>query len=243
MRMSGGSLQHRRRSRAAVSPVRTPTVGTCASVSPRVRPRARCPRAARGGSSRRRPPGRGAARCRGRGCAGPGSEVAVGGEPVDRAQERGERLARAGGRQDQRVASLGDRLPAVALGIGGLLERGSNHARAGEKTSSVTPHTLPGDTDEQAGSRRDTGTMPHHVGPRRSVRAPPRGRDVADRRVRRGRRFRFVGRPGGAARRRRRRPGRGRRRDRGVPWERDGCRCGSRRHRRARRHRSRSEDR
>ena len=40
-------------------------------------------------------------------------------EPVDRPEERGERLARAGGREEQRVVAGRDRGPALRLGVGG----------------------------------------------------------------------------------------------------------------------------
>ena len=58
--------------------------------------------------------------------AGPGLLVGrrrLGREPVDRPQERGQGLARAGGGEHQRVLAVGDRLPPLRLGRGGRVER------------------------------------------------------------------------------------------------------------------------
>ena len=85
-----------------------------------------CPAAGCAGSSRRRPPAPAAATRR-------ASRVrcvrSVGGGPaderVDPPQEGGQRLARAGGRQDQRVLAARDGRPALRLRRRGLRERGA----------------------------------------------------------------------------------------------------------------------
>ena len=125
MSRSGGLRTSSRRSSAGVSPVRMPTVGAWNAQRRAARPRARCPAAGPAGSSRRRRPGPAAARCRAGGCGGPcRSGGGCGDQPVDAPEERGQRLARTGGRQDQRVVAGGDGGPALGLGRGGLGERG-----------------------------------------------------------------------------------------------------------------------
>ena len=89
----------------------------------------------------------------------------LGGQPIDRPQERGERLARTGGREDQGVVAGGDRLPAVALGARGRLERGPEPiADGGREDLEGHVHNLPGVPD----TREATGRMPRHACP-----APP----------------------------------------------------------------------
>src|SRR6185436_8047325 len=71
-----------------------------------------------------------------------------GGEPVDREEERGERLPRTRRSQDQRVVAAGDRHPAVALGRGGLVERGVEpRADRGGEDVERHRHTVPAPTD------------------------------------------------------------------------------------------------
>ena len=65
------------------------------------------------------------------------SDARLPGEPVQREQERGERLARAGRRGDQDVFSPRDDGPALCLGFGGRLETLRNQpATAGSKRES-----------------------------------------------------------------------------------------------------------
>ena len=110
---------------------------------------ARCPAAGRAGSSRRRRPAPAAARRRGAGCgASASSGVGSADEPVDGPEEGGERLARAGGGQDQRVVAA-RRWPA-SPGPGAAWARGTTSrtrpgrpgrtARAG--STSATPTRL-----------------------------------------------------------------------------------------------------
>ena len=88
------------------------------------RRRGRCRPAGRAGSSRRRTPAPAAARCRGPGCGGSARPAAASvTSAVDRGEERGERLAAAGRRADQRVLAGGDRRPALHLGRRRLRER------------------------------------------------------------------------------------------------------------------------
>ena len=54
-----------------------------------------------------------------------------GGQPVERPEERRERLARPGGRHDQRVLPVGDRLPGALLRGGGSLERAGEPVAGG----------------------------------------------------------------------------------------------------------------
>ena len=138
MRMSGGLRTRLRRSSAGVSPVRMPTVG---SVYACAEPLGREPDALerapqvlldvdRQRAQRRHVHDAGAVRSLGR--------RRLAGEPVDAPQEGRQRLAGAGGRQDQRVLAAGDGRPALRL------RRASasgnevlNHARtAGENGSS-----------------------------------------------------------------------------------------------------------
>ena len=69
-------------------------------------------------------------------------------EPVDRDEEGGQRLARAGGRGDQRVLAAGDRGPAAAWGsVGPSGNRRSNQIRTAgwEKVSaSMAPESTSG---------------------------------------------------------------------------------------------------
>src|SRR4029453_3511291 len=57
----------------------------------------------------------------------------VGGEPVDRPQEGGERLARSGGGGDERVPPRCDRVPGARLRRGGRGERGGEPGPRGER--------------------------------------------------------------------------------------------------------------
>src|SRR4029453_1125597 len=57
----------------------------------------------------------------------------VGGEPVDRPQEGGERLARSGGGGDERVPRRCDRAPGARLRRGGRGERGGEPGPRGER--------------------------------------------------------------------------------------------------------------
>ena len=89
------------------------------------RPPAGCPGAGCAGSSRRPPPAPAAAtRTRSACGACARSAAGVAREDVDAPQERGQRLARAGGRQDQRVLAAGDGRPALRLRRRRLRERG-----------------------------------------------------------------------------------------------------------------------
>ena len=89
-------------------------------------------RAAPAGSSRCRRPAPAAARCRGPGCGAALLGRRRGDQPVDAPEERGERLARPGRRQDQRVLARRDRRPALLLGRG----------RRGERRLEPRPHGL-----------------------------------------------------------------------------------------------------
>ena len=125
---------------AGVSPVRTPTVGSCANRRPRGRRRARARRAGRAGSARRRPRAPGAARRRARGC------VPRAGGPArrpSRSMPTGTRRASCPARS-ARASACGPRgdgaQPSRWAGVGSS-NLASNHVRtAGEKTSSVTAH-------------------------------------------------------------------------------------------------------
>ena len=113
----------RARSAAGVSPVRMPISGTW-KVSPRrSAARAMPGERARAGCAPRPPPARAAARRRARGSAsrfgGHGREH----QPVDGGQERGQRLARAGGREDAASTRRPDLRPAQLLGARGRGER------------------------------------------------------------------------------------------------------------------------
>ena len=86
----------------------------------------------------------------------------VAGEAVQGREERGQRLARAGRRQQQRVAARGDRGPAQLLGAGGLLERALEPVanRRAEGREGVAAHTcnlLPGASDGRP--RRDVSQV------------------------------------------------------------------------------------
>src|SRR3954447_17284128 len=72
-----------------------------------------------------------------------------GGEGVDRRQERGERLAGAGRREEQRVLASADRRPGLDLGIGGRVERGLEPGadREGERELRHGVPTVPAATD------------------------------------------------------------------------------------------------
>ena len=118
---------------AGVSPVRMPTTGSVQRRRRGARRRGGCRRAAPAGSSRRRPRGPAAARCRGRvrRCL---LRHRRGHQAVDGPEERGEGLARAGRGEDQRVVaaprSAGQ--PCAWAAVGSANEV-SNHARtAGE---------------------------------------------------------------------------------------------------------------
>ena len=122
----------------------------------------------------------------------------LGHQPVERPEERGERLARAGGREDQRVAALGDRGPALLLGRRRRIERRPEPgADGGEKRSRLRLHGIAktghGLTGKPSGRREGAGRMrtvryPREHRPRSwarsSCRSRPRRR--ADRRDRGG---------------------------------------------------------
>ena len=123
IRMSGGWRRRAVRSLAGVSPVRMPTVGRVQRLAPTF---GRGPDAGdrrpevllhvdRERLDRREVEDPGALRLLG---------DRVGHEPVDRPQERGEGLARAGGGEDQGVVAGRDGGPALGLGVGGRAERG-----------------------------------------------------------------------------------------------------------------------
>ena len=104
------------------------------------RRRARCPPAARAGSSRRRRPGPAAARCRGPGCAALGVGRRRGDEPVDRRTgTRSSVLPLPVGRADQRVLAADDRRPALrpAAGVGSGNDAANHSRTAGENPSST----------------------------------------------------------------------------------------------------------
>ena len=119
MRMSGGCAASRAARRLGVSPVRTPTArGTLPGVAA---PRDAGERRAEVALDvvgerleRRHVQSRTAARVRRR---------RLRREAVERPQERGQRLAAAGGRRDQRVGAGGDGRPALDLRRRGLRER------------------------------------------------------------------------------------------------------------------------
>ena len=123
--MSGGLLTSLRRSSAAVSPVRTPTLHVADAATPSRWAACRTPVS---GDRRFRSMSTASAlsgetystRQRSRGSSGgrPGDQ------PVDRPQERRERLARAGRGHHQRVVPVADGGPGLRLGRGRLGERG-----------------------------------------------------------------------------------------------------------------------
>ncbi len=78
----------------------------------------------------------------------------LGGEPVDRPQERGERLPRPGGGEDQRMVAGGDRLPPVALGARGRLERGPEPIADGGREDLEAHVPQPTGCSRHAGGRR-----------------------------------------------------------------------------------------
>ena len=131
MRMSGGVRSIWRRTSAGVSPVRRPTVGS-RNGSPRRSAAARC----RDGRPQvlvdvdRQRPQRGHVDQPG---ARRGGHRAAH-QPVDAPQEGGQRLARAGGRQDERVVAGGDGRPCWA-GVGaGKLDSNQAHGRREQRT-------------------------------------------------------------------------------------------------------------
>ena len=137
MRMSGGLLASRRRSSAAVSPVRTATLISGS----------RCPSAAlpggsrsagRAGCARCPPPGPSAARCTAPGSAASGRPGRGRRQPVQRPQERGQRLARPGRRDHEGVVTLADSCPGLGLRLRGRGER------AGEPVPGRRAEALPG---------------------------------------------------------------------------------------------------
>ena len=118
IRMSAGSRWKRARSLAGVSPVRTATAGTW-NASPRDAARsARSRRSAPAGCARRRRPAPSAARRRGPGSRRRAVAAGVGSNIIRLMAQRKavERLAAAGGREDQRRFASRDRRPALRLG-------------------------------------------------------------------------------------------------------------------------------
>ena len=108
------------------------------------RPPAGCRRAAPAGSSRRRPRARAAATRRAAACACPLVGRRLGHQPVDAPQERGERLARAGRGEDQRVVARGDGRPPLRLRLGrarGTSSRTTPAPAARTPSSPRTPST------------------------------------------------------------------------------------------------------
>ncbi len=176
--MSGGRFRRVRRSLAGVSPVRTPTVGTCARGVPSRSAACSMPASgarrffststasARSGEMYRT---RVRAAALGRG---------LGAQPVERPQERGERLPGTRRGEDQRVLSLGDGLPAEALRARGLRERGGEPVADG-RGERLQGHgaTVPGSSDKGGPT---VGCA--HVAGRTHVRPPRRGRARAGRR-------------------------------------------------------------
>ena len=128
MRMSGGWVGKRRRASAGVSPVRIPVV-----MSGRGRSwpaaAARSP-----ASGARRLRSMSAARASGRGDVQDPEALALGhrrggGQPVDGRQERGQGLARPGGRDPQDVLVGGEGVPGADLGRVGAAKAPSNQPR------------------------------------------------------------------------------------------------------------------
>ena len=122
------------------------------------RPRARCRRAGRGGSSRRRRPARGAARCRGRECAPAAAESARSASRSIAKRNAASVLPEpVGARISVWSPRAIDTQPSRWAGVGSS-NVASNHARtAGEKTSSVTGTPYP--------HLRTTGEPPLGCGP------------------------------------------------------------------------------
>ena len=71
----------------------------------------------------------------------------LGREPVDRPQERGERLPRTGGREDQRVVAVNDRRPALRLRRRRPLEGGFEPP--GDGGGEAHADTVPGSSDNR----------------------------------------------------------------------------------------------
>ena len=90
----------------------------------------------------------------------------LGGQPVDRPQERRERLAGAGGRHDESVPARRDRLPGALLGSRRRGERGAE-PRLGRGTELVHPAILPDGSDSQSASamRNNPPSVPTYAAP------------------------------------------------------------------------------
>ena len=130
IRMSGGLVISSRRWAGGVSPERTPTLMSGAGSPTALGDPADAGQRACAGCARRRRPAPSAATR-----TAPGCRRAVGGrglrrgQPVDGPQERGQRLAGPGRRDDQRVVAVGDGRPRLACAAVGAAKVPVNHSR------------------------------------------------------------------------------------------------------------------